>query len=147
LEGGPGLVGTGGDGGANESGGNADNGKSGDTGSHGRSGVVGAKGSALDPNIGGTVTAKAELSVTTASLPTAKKATPYSARLAATGGKPPDSWTAFGLPPGLSVASATGAITGKPTAAGTFKVVVFVLDSSTPARAAGGRRYTLTVAT
>jgi hypothetical protein len=39
-------------------------------------------------------------------------------------------WTATGLPAGLSIASATGTITGTPTAAGTYTVSLSATDSS-----------------
>jgi hypothetical protein len=39
-------------------------------------------------------------------------------------------WSATGLPAGLSIAGATGAITGMPTAAGTYPVVLTALDSA-----------------
>jgi uncharacterized protein (TIGR03437 family) len=57
---------------------------------------------------------------------------PYAATLTATGGLSPYvKWTATGLPPGLSISTATGAITGTPTsAAGSpFRVTAQVTDS------------------
>ena len=39
-------------------------------------------------------------------------------------------YTAAGLPPGLALDSATGAITGKPTATGLFKVTILANDGS-----------------
>ena len=42
----------------------------------------------------------------------------------ATGGTSPYSWTATGLPAGLTIGAATGEVTGTPTAAGTFNVTV-----------------------
>lgn len=68
------------------------------------------------------------LSVTTASLANATVGTGYSATLGATGGVPPYTWTATGLPAGLSVSS-TGAISGTATAAGAASVSVTVKDS------------------
>jgi subtilisin family serine protease len=55
----------------------------------------------------------------------------YSATLTASGGTPPYSWSAFGLPAGLSINPATGEITGIPTTAGTSAVTVTVTDSAT----------------
>jgi subtilisin-like proprotein convertase family protein len=52
----------------------------------------------------------------------------------ASGGTAPYSWSATGLPPGLSISSPTGSITGTPTAAGTYRVTVTATDSSSPAR-------------
>ncbi len=42
----------------------------------------------------------------------------------ATGGTPPYTWSATGLPPGLSINSGTGQITGTPTTAGTYSTTV-----------------------
>jgi hypothetical protein len=54
--------------------------------------------------------------------------TAVSVQLAATGGTTPYTWSATGLPPGLSSNSA-GHITGTPTTAGTFNSNVTVTDS------------------
>lgn len=48
----------------------------------------------------------------------------------ASGGSTPYSWSATGLPAGLSLASDTGVISGKPTTAGTAKVAVTVKDAN-----------------
>jgi hypothetical protein len=50
----------------------------------------------------------------------------------ATGGITPYSWNASGLPPGLSLNSTNGLITGTPTTAGTYNVAVTLTDSGTP---------------
>lgn len=54
--------------------------------------------------------------ITTTALPPGQLTVPYSQSLAATGGTPPYSWSATGLPTGLSVAAATGVVSGTPTA-------------------------------
>ncbi|HEY6346574.1 MAG TPA: putative Ig domain-containing protein [Bryobacteraceae bacterium] len=54
----------------------------------------------------------------------------YSQPLSATGGTPPYSWTATGLPTGLSVNPTSGTISGTPLAAGQFQIVAQVTDSS-----------------
>ncbi len=76
-----------------------------------------------------------KLAITTASLPTGTVGVAYSASIAATGGTTPYKFSATGLPSGLSIAGATGAISGTPAqdTAGTATVAFTVTDSSTPA--------------
>ena len=61
-------------------------------------------------------------------LPYAQVGQPYSAVLSAAGGVPPYTWSASGLPAGLSLGS-DGAISGTPTAAGIYGVNVTVADN------------------
>jgi len=78
----------------------------------------------------------ASLAVTTTSLPGGTAGLAYSGILAASGGTAPYTWAlASGstLPNGLSLNSATGAITGTPTTAGTSNFTVQVSDSAAPA--------------
>jgi hypothetical protein len=70
------------------------------------------------------------LTITTASLPSGRVNAAYSATLAASGGLPPYTWSATGLPAGLALNPSTGAITGTPTQSGNFSVNVTVTDSS-----------------
>ncbi len=49
-------------------------------------------------------------------------------QLSATGGTPPYTWSATGLPPGLTIGSSTGAITGTPTTAGSYTVTASAKD-------------------
>jgi hypothetical protein len=64
-------------------------------------------------------------------LPAASLNAAFSQTMTATGGTPPYSWSAAGLPSGLALNSTTGAITGAPTAAGVFNpVVITVTDSA-----------------
>jgi hypothetical protein len=69
-----------------------------------------------------------------ATLPSAFVGTAYSATLKATGGTAPYSFTAAAgaLPSGLSLLSATGVISGTPTASGQFSFAAQVSDASTP---------------
>ena len=81
-----------------------------------------------------TATARAAgLTITTKTLPTGYAGSAYSAVLAATGGSGKGyTWGIITgkIPAGLTLASATGAITGKPTAAATSSFTVKVTDSA-----------------
>ena len=70
-------------------------------------------------------------SVTTVSLPAGVRTQPYSASLSATSGAPPYTWsvTAGSLPTGVAL-SAAGALTGTPTANGTFSPTFTVTDNN-----------------
>jgi len=84
-----------------------------------------------------TIAGPAPLSITTTSLPNGQVGTAYSVTLAATGGTTPYAWTLTGgaLPAGLTLAPATGAISGTPTATANATSLTFaVTDSSTPAQ-------------
>jgi hypothetical protein len=89
------------------------------------------------------------LAISTTSLPTGVINTPYSMTLAATGGTLPYSWsiTGGGLPNGLTLNPATGAITGTPTAAVTDSAITFqVTDSTAPASLTNSATLTLSIA-
>ena len=73
--------------------------------------------------------APAALTITTASALNGTLGTAYSASFAAAGGVPPYTFSATGLPAGLSM-SAAGAITGTPTAAGAATIAVTVKDAA-----------------
>jgi uncharacterized protein (TIGR03437 family) len=65
----------------------------------------------------------------------------YLQNIFATGGSPPYTYTATGLPDGLMISSG-GAITGVPTTNGTFSVVIFATDSK---GGQGSQSYQLTI--
>jgi hypothetical protein len=85
------------------------------------------------------------LSITTTTLVNGAVNESYSASVAATGGTPSYSWSATGLPTGLSINAVTGLITGTPTAAGSFTVNVTVTDSTTPTAMTATHQYTVTI--
>ncbi len=80
------------------------------------------------------------LAITTSSLPDGILGAAYGATLTASGGTPPYAWTLIsgGLPPGLALTSATGAISGTPSSTGSFSFSVRVTDSSNPQQSASG---------
>ncbi len=71
------------------------------------------------------------LTITTQTLPYGGVEQPYNAQLQGTGGQPPYSWSATGLPASLELNASTGAITGTPTASdsGQRNVTVTLTDS------------------
>ena len=72
------------------------------------------------------------LSILTTSLPNAAQGSLYNFPLAASGGVPPLTWaiTVGALPPGVSLNTTTGQISGTPTVQGTFSFTVKVTDSA-----------------
>ncbi len=89
--------------------------------------------------------APGRLTITTTSLPNGALGAAYSATLAATGGAPPYTWSATGLPTGLAISTA-GAMSGTPTAAGSFTVAVTVTDSTRETTASQSYPVTITSA-
>src|SRR5438477_1204131 len=86
--------------------------------------------------------APAPLAISTTTLPAGTVGSTYSATLTATGGTAPYTWSATGLPAGLSI-SGSGAITGTPTATGSFSASIGVLDSS---NAKATQSYSISIA-
>ncbi|MFZ0230973.1 MAG: putative Ig domain-containing protein, partial [Mycobacterium sp.] len=84
------------------------------------------------------ITVNAQLAISTTTLNNGIVGTAYSQTLAATGGIAPYTWSisAGNLPPGLSLNASTGAITGTPTAAGTYSFAAKVTDSESPTHSA-----------
>jgi hypothetical protein len=77
----------------------------------------------------------ASLTITTASLSNGTQNVSYSAALTASGGTTPYTWLIpSGLPPGLTLNSSTGAITGTPTSVGTYSFTAQVTDAGNPAQ-------------
>ncbi|MGI8578397.1 MAG: putative Ig domain-containing protein [Nocardioidaceae bacterium] len=68
--------------------------------------------------------------------------TPASLQMAASGGTPPYTWSATGLPTGLAISSSTGKITGTPTTQGSFTVGVTATDSASNS---GSTSFTWTI--
>ncbi|HXW55877.1 MAG TPA: putative Ig domain-containing protein, partial [Candidatus Cybelea sp.] len=97
-------------------------------------GVSGCTGLAGAANQG----ANNSLIIATAALKNDVVGSAYSATLQANGGTTPYSWsvTAGSLPTGLSLTASTGAISGMPSASGSFPFTVQVKDSSSPAQTA-----------
>jgi uncharacterized membrane protein len=68
-------------------------------------------------------------SIVSDSLPTAVSGETYSATLAAAGGTSPYTWSATGLPEGVTLDADTGDLSGTPTAAGTHAVKLTLTDA------------------
>lgn len=71
------------------------------------------------------------LSITTTSLPEATAQRPYSVTLSSSGGVPTLSWSARSVPPpGLSLNTATGQLSGTPTKSGRYTLIFALADST-----------------
>jgi Zn-dependent metalloprotease len=68
--------------------------------------------------------------------------TPFT--ITVSGGTSPYSFSATGLPPGISINATSGQVSGTPTAGGTFNVTVNVNDSSNPVKS-GSTQFTFTI--
>jgi alpha-tubulin suppressor-like RCC1 family protein len=76
-----------------------------------------------------TVALVSDLAIASASLASGQVGSVYGASLGAGGGTAPLAYTATGLPPGLHINGASGAITGTPTAARSFSATFTVTDA------------------
>jgi Putative Ig domain len=87
------------------------------------------------------------LTLTTTSLPAGTAGSAYSSLVAASGGTTPYTYSAASLPNGLSINSATGAITGTPaqSSVGTASVTIKVTDSTKPSAQSAASNLTLTI--
>ena len=68
--------------------------------------------------------------LTTTSLPSGVPSAPYTTTLTTSGGTAPITFTASGLPPGLSINSMTGVISGTPTTDGNYPVILTATDAN-----------------
>ncbi|XVV00052.1 S8 family peptidase [Actinosynnema sp. CA-248983] len=91
-------------------------------------------------NTGGSVPGSP--SVTPPGNQTGAVGTATSLQLKASGGTPPYTWSATGLPPGLSIAPSTGLISGTPTTAGSYSVTATATDSASKS---GSTTFTWTI--
>ncbi len=98
---------------------------------------------AKGPSADDTLAIVSGLAITSGSLPAARVGSGYSAGLSAAGGTAPLTWSASGVPGGLSIAARSGVISGTPTVAGSFSVMVTVTDSY---GSQASRALTLTIA-
>ena len=91
--------------------------------------------------------ARATLKITTASLPSGTTGTAYSSSIAVSGGTSPFTYSATGLPSGLTIKSTTGAITGTPAqaAVGATSVTFKVVDSGKPTAQTATAKLNLTI--
>jgi len=79
----------------------------------------------------GTPTSGTPLGITVGAMANATVGSSYSASpVSASGGTPPYSYSATGLPAGLSINAGTGAVTGTPTAAGSYTPTFTVTDNA-----------------
>ncbi|QMU78021.1 hypothetical protein GXW83_22300 [Streptacidiphilus sp. PB12-B1b] len=93
-----------------------------------------------------TVNVVGPVSVTTATLPEGVLGKPYSVPLGGAGGTGSYTWSVSSgqLPPGLSLAAQTGAVTGTPTTPGTSTFAVHLADPGPPSQSAA-KTYQVTV--
>ncbi|WEP51913.1 autotransporter domain-containing protein (plasmid) [Cronobacter dublinensis subsp. beijingensis] len=101
-------------------------------------------GDSADATVSLTIVAPTTVTIAPASgaLPAATAGSAWSQTLSATGGSAPYTWTAHGLPAGISLNPATGALSGTPTTAGSFTFSVTVKEAGNVSATAS---YTLVV--
>jgi hypothetical protein len=68
--------------------------------------------------------------ITTTSLPAGTSGRAYSATLSAAGGVPPYTWSATGLPSGITLSGSTGVLSGTPLRPGTYTVQFTATDAN-----------------
>ena len=74
-----------------------------------------------------------QLQITSLTLPKGVVNVAYKATLTAAGGTPEYTWSAANLPPGLTLDSLSGILSGTPTQFGSYSLVVTAKDSANPA--------------
>ncbi|EOT1172503.1 autotransporter domain-containing protein [Cronobacter dublinensis] len=101
-------------------------------------------GDSADATVSLTILAPTTVTIAPASgaLPAATTGSAWSQTLSATGGSAPYTWTAHGLPAGITLNAATGALSGTPTTAGSFTFSVTVKEAGNVSATAS---YTLVV--
>ena len=101
-------------------------------------------GDSADATVSLTIVAPTTVTIAPASgaLPAATTGSAWSQTLSATGGSAPYTWTAHGLPVGISLNPATGALSGTPTTAGSFTFSVTAKEAGNVSATAS---YTLVV--
>ncbi|EOC1305076.1 autotransporter domain-containing protein [Cronobacter dublinensis] len=101
-------------------------------------------GDSADATVSLTIVAPTTVTIAPASgaLPAATTGSAWSQTLSATGGSAPYTWTAHGLPAGITLNAATGALSGTPTTAGSFTFSVTVKEAGNVSATAS---YTLVV--
>ncbi|WEP47674.1 autotransporter domain-containing protein (plasmid) [Cronobacter dublinensis subsp. infanticibi] len=101
-------------------------------------------GDSADATVSLTIVAPTTVTIAPASgaLPPATTGSAWSQTLSATGDSAPYTWTAHGLPAGISLNAATGALSGTPTSAGSFTFSVTVKEAGNISATAS---YTLVV--
>jgi Putative Ig domain len=95
--------------------------------------VTSAAASAAQASTAVTITStNSPLIITTSSVPSAVEATPYSASLTASGGRPPYQWNVVSgpLPAGVQLNATTGTLAGTATQSGTFPFTVRATDAA-----------------
>jgi sugar lactone lactonase YvrE len=89
-----------------------------------------------------------KLTITTTSLPNGTVGTAYTpVTVAATGGSGSQTWSATGLPAGLSIAASTGVIGGTPSATGTSSASITATDATSSQTANATLSITIVAAT
>jgi eukaryotic-like serine/threonine-protein kinase len=70
---------------------------------------------------------------------------PFSTTFTAINGTGPYTWSATGLPPGLTINASTGTISGTPTTEGGYGPRITVTDSGSPPQSASGPGFTISI--